>query len=216
MIGRSIGAVGTSGIAVPLQHRHRYRSTRENFRVTAIPRPSSSAKFTNRIIVTSRVMPWCGSMIRRRSCKERPRRRDRVGNHRRKEISARKRIVSAPHRRHTRRALQSLRVRKRRNKEAKRLKDQHRPLSNNGLRPTGESSRPDRHRYIMNNRRRGWISTQHPRIQVEVTDRSANKQMSATQAKGMDKVETGRTDRRAAFPLLVLSQIPLNRQIDLL
>ena len=68
----------------------------------------------------------------------------------------------------------------------------------------------------MDNQRQGRISTKHPRNQGEVMDRSATRKMIATQAMGMGKVETSRMDRRTAFPFLDLSQVPLNRQIDLL
>lgn len=46
----------------------------------------------------------------------------------------------------------------------------------------------------MNSLRQGRISTEHPRSEGKVTDKSATRQMSVTKAKGMDKDETSKTD----------------------
>ena len=99
-------------------------------------------------------------------------------------------MVSAPRRRHTRRALQPLRIRNRRNKEAKRLRDQPGPASNNELRPPGNSSSPGKRRFSMNSRHQSKSNTEYPMIQGEVTVKG--KKRIATKAKGMGRDETSK------------------------
>ena len=108
MDGSSIEAGGTDGTVIPLQLLRRCLCTNGSIQVIAIPRQNSNGTFTVKITVTNRVTLSCNSTIGSRQCKVRPRwlTRDRR-EHRRREALGNKMPSVSPHRRRTRKMLQS-------------------------------------------------------------------------------------------------------------